>query len=165
MTSTSPYVVKGRSGYLIVPIVAIPVTTLGAFMYYGDALPDFCVQNAEKVAGLAALFTLVLVVVALFRRSRSVEVRGDALRYRSWLTDHTVRLGAISAVTFETEISGDSDQSTIQHYLSFWSGNDLLLRFDSSLWPRGGLSALVQRVRQSNPAARLDRDVEIYTTQ
>jgi hypothetical protein len=152
-------VVRGHSGHLIVPIIGIPALTLGAFTYYRDTLPDFCMENAEKIIGLAALLVAALCIAALFRKSRSVELRGDRLIYKSWLGTRTVPLSTLSAVTFETEVSGHAEQTTTEHYLSLWSGNKVLLRFNRDLWPAQGLRDLLARLQERAPAVQLDRAV------
>jgi hypothetical protein len=107
--------------------------------------------------------TLALVIVAWFRRSRTVTFTSGWLRYRSWLTDTTIAVSRITNATFDTELSG-GDQTLTEHYLSLWSGDDLLLRFNAGSWPRDGLAALLRAIQQDNPAARLDHAVERYVT-
>jgi hypothetical protein len=160
--SHSALVVRGTSGYLAVPIIAIPAIAIGAFTYFRSHLPEFCIQNAEKILLTSALLTLALVGVAWFRRTRRIEYLSGQLRYRSWITDKAVAAAQISAATFETEISGSGDQTTTEHYLSLWSGNEAILRFNSQLWPRDGMAALLRSLREQNPKLRLDRDVEQY---
>lgn len=162
MTPQGPLIVRGTSGHLIVPIVAVPAIAVGAFTYFRDSLPEFCIENAGKILGTAALLTLVLAGVAWFRRTRRVEYAAGQLRYHSWLTDRAVPATAISAATFETELSGSGDQTTTEHYLSLWSGNVAALRFHTQLWPRDGMAALLRALREHHPALRLDRDVEEY---
>lgn len=162
MSSEQAFVVRGESGHLMVPIVAIPVITVGAFTYFRDRLPEFCLQNAEKVIAIAALFTLVLAVVAWFRKSRDVTYALGQLRYRSWLTQKAIAVSRISNITFETELAGSGDQTVTEHYLSLWSGDDVLLRFNSQLWPQKGLAAIVRRIQREHPALRTDRAVDKY---
>jgi hypothetical protein len=157
-----PLVVKGHSGYLFVPIVFIPAIAVTAFTYYRDNLPSFCIENADKVLALTGILTLALVVVALFQRSRRVELRGEDLHYHSWITDRTLRTKSITAVTFETEISGGESQSVTEHYLTLWSGDDEILRFNSQRWPHAGLRALLYALRERRPAIRMDLAVERY---
>lgn len=152
----------GQSGHLIVPIVAIPIITIGAFTYFRDHLPGFCVQNAEKVIGIAVLLTLVFLLVAWFRRSRTVAFAAGQLRYHSWLTEKSIAASQVTSMTFETELSGSADQTTTDHYLSLWSGNDLLVRFNSAHWPRDGLAPILRAIQQHNPTARIDRAVDKY---
>lgn len=155
-------IVKGHSGYLVVPILAVPVITAAAFTYYRDHLPEFCLQNAEAVIASSALFTLALAGLALFRKARHVDLRNNELRYHSWITDKTVRLSNISAVTFEAEVSGGADQTVIEHYLSLWSKDEQLLRFNASLWPREDMRKLLHRIKELEPGVRMDRDVDRY---
>lgn len=155
-------VVRGLAGYLVVPIVAIPALAVGAFGYYRDHLPEFCIENAEKVIGIALALTAVLVVAALFLRARRLEVRGGQLRYRSWLTDRTLPAASISAVTFETEVSGGPDNANVQHYLSLWSGERVVLKFNSVLWRRAELARLLRWLNDTVPGIRLDLAVERY---
>lgn len=162
MTAHGPLVVKGTSGHLAVPIVAIPAIAVGAFTYYRDHLPDFCVQNAEKILLTSALLALVLVGVAWFRTTRRVEYASGQIRYRSWITQKTVAATTVNAVTFETELSGSNDQVTMERYLTLWSGDETVLRFNSQLWPRDGMAALLRALRERNPTLRLDRAVEQY---
>lgn len=162
MSSGQSLSTHGQSGHLIVPIVAIPAITIGAFTYFRDHLPEFCVQNAEKVIGIAVLLTLVLSLVTLFRRSRKVAFAAGHLRYHSWLTDKSIAASRVTNITFETELSGSADQATTDHYLSLWSGNDLLVRFNSAHWPRAGLAPILRAIQQNNPAVRIDRAVDEY---
>jgi hypothetical protein len=155
-------VVQGHSGYLFVPIVFIPAIAVGAFTYYRDNLPSFCIENADKVLALTGIVTLALIVAALFMRSRRVELRGGELHYHSWITDRTLRTEAITAVTFETEISGGESQSLTEHYLTLWSDTDTLLRFNFQRWPRTGLRALLNALRERQPSLRMDLAVERY---
>lgn len=155
-------VVKGHSGYLFVPVVFIPAIAVGAFTFYRDNLPSFCIENADKVFALTGLVTLALIVAALFLRSRRVELRGGELRYHSWITDRTLRTEAITAVTFETEISGGESQSLTEHYLTLWSGTDTVLRFNSQRWPHSGLCALLNALQARQPSIRMDLAVERY---
>lgn len=155
-------VVRGHSGYLIVPIVAIPSAAVIAFTYYRDNLPSFCVENAEKVIGTAVLLTLVLIVVAAFLRGRRVEGRRNQLHYHSWLQHRTLNTAMISAVTFETEISGSSDSANIEHYLSLWCGKEVALKFNSRLWPQSGMSQLLRWLKERVPTLRMDLAVERY---
>lgn len=162
MTFGHPLSTHGQSGHLIVPIVAIPAITIGAFTYFRDHLPEFCVQNAEKVIGIAGLLTLVLLLVAWFRRSRTVAFAAGHLRYHSWITEKSIAASQVTNMTFETELSGSADQATTEHYLSLWSGNDLLVRFNSAHWPRNGLAPILRAIQQHNPNARIDRAVDQY---
>jgi hypothetical protein len=162
MSSEQAFVVRAESGYLTVPIVAIPVITIGAFTYFRDHLPEFCLQNAEKVIAIAALLTLVLAMVAWFRKSRNVAYASGQLRYQSWLTKKAIAVSHISNITFETELSGSGDQTVTEHYLSLWSGNDVLLRFNSQLWPQKGLAAIVRAIQREHPAVRTDHAVDKY---
>lgn len=157
-----PLLVRGKSGHLIVPIVALPAITIAAFTYFRSHLPGFCVENAEKVMLTSGLLTIGLVAVAWFRRSRRIECLAGQLRYRSWLTDKVVGAAQISAATFETEISGSADQAVAEHYLSLWSGDEPVLRLNTQLWPRDGMAALLRALREHNPALRLDLAVERY---
>ena len=163
--SQTPLVIRGNSGHLIVPIVAIPAAAAAAFGYYRDHLPEFCLENAEKVIGIAAALTLALILVARFLKSRYVVVTGDQLRYRSWFTDRTVPATAISAATFETEISGGSDNGSVEHYLTLWQGHEVALKFNSRLWPRTELGELLRRLKRSAPSVRVDLAVERYAAQ
>jgi hypothetical protein len=158
-------VVRGHSGYLIVPIVAIPAATGTAFTYYRDNLPSFCLENAEKVIGTAALLTFVLMVVAAFLRARRVEGRGNQLHYHSWLQDRAVSAATISAVTFETEVAVGSDNDNIEHYLSLWCGKEVALKFNSRLWPQSGMSQLLRWLKERVPALRMDLAVERYMSE
>lgn len=158
-------VVRGHSGYLIVPIVAIPATAVAAFTYYRDSLPSFCLENAEKVIGTVALLTLVLVVMAAFLKGRRVEGRGHQLHYHSWLQDRTVSLVTISAVTFETEVATSPDSTDVEHYLSLWCGEEIALKFNSRLWPRSGLSQLLWWLKERVPTLRMDLAVERYMSE
>lgn len=162
MTPHGPLVVKGKSGHLAVPILAISAITVGAFTYFRNHLPEFCIQNAEKILLTSILLTLILVAVAWFRRTRRVEYVSGHLRYRSWITDKTMAATAITAATFETELSGGGEQTTTEHYLSLWSGDEAVLRFNTQLWPHDGMVALLRALREHNPMMRLDRDVEQY---
>lgn len=162
MATNRPLIVTGHSGYLAVPIIAIPTITLGAFTHFRDTLPDFCLQNAEKVIAISTVLTLILAAVALFRRNRYVALRGELIEYGSWLTSKAVQASALSAVTFETEVAAGSDQTTVEHFLSLWAGHELAMRFNTSLWPRSGLATLVYRISSLNPSIRLDRAVDQY---
>lgn len=162
MTSGHSLSTHGQSGHLIVPVVAIPTITIGAFTYFRDHLPEFCVQNAEKVIGTAFLLTLAFLLVAWFRRSRTVAFAAGQLRYHSWLTDKSIAASQVTNMTFETELSGSADQTTTEHYLSLWSGNDLLVRFNSAHWPQDGLAPILRAIQQHNPTARIDRSVDKY---
>lgn len=162
MATDRPLTVTGHSGYLAVPIIAIPALTLGAFTHFRSTLPDFCLQNAEKVIAISASLTFILAAVALFRRNRHVSLRGGLVEYRSWVTSKSIQASALSAVTFETEVTASSDQTTVEHFLSLWSGHDLAMRFNTSLWPRSGLATLITRVSSLNPSIRLDRAVDKY---
>lgn len=144
------------------PIVAIPARALGAFVYFRDHLPEFCIQNAQKILITSALLTLALLGLAWFRATRRVEYVSGHLRYRSWVTDKTVAATTISAATLDTELSGKGNQTRTEHYLSLRSGNDIVLRFNLQLWPRDGLAALLHALREHNPALRLDHAVEQY---
>lgn len=155
-------VVQGHSGYLFVPALFIPLATYVAFAHYRDSLPEFCIENAEKVIGLAALVTLALAAAALFLRSRRVELHGDRLRYRSWVTDRTVAVAEITAVTLETELSGGAESHMVEHFLTLWSGDDARLRFNIARWPRDGLQDLLRALQARHPALRLDVAVERY---
>lgn len=152
----------GQSGHLIVPIVAIPAITIGAFTYFRDHLPEFCVQSAAKVIGTAVLLTLAFMLVAWFRRSRTVAFAAGQLRYHSWLTDKSIAASQVTNMTFETEVYGSEDQITTEHYLSLWSGDALLVRFNSAHWPRHGLAPILRVIQQHNPATRIDRAVDKY---
>jgi hypothetical protein len=156
----NPFVVHGHSGYLIVPIFIIPAVTSAAFGYFRETLPEFCIQNAEKVVAMAAALTLLLAVVAIFQRSRRIEVIADRLRYYSWLTDRTINVGQITAATFETELSGGDDYHMTEDYLTLWAGDDQLLRLSPQRWPREGLREILLRLRAMS--VRMDRDVERY---
>lgn len=160
--SNSPLVVRGKSGHLIVPIVGIPAITIAASTYYRSHLPDFCVQNEEKIMLISGLLTFGLVVAAWFRTSRRLECLAGQIRYRSWLTDKIVAAAQISAATFETEISGSADQNLTEHCLALWSGHEPVLRFNTALWPSDGMAALLRALREYNPALRLDLAVERY---
>lgn len=149
---------------MIVPIVGIPAITIGAFTYFRDHLPEFCLENAEKVITSAALLTLALSIVAWFRITRQVSFEAGLVRYRSWVSDRTIAASQVSNVTFETEVSAGSDQTVTEHYLSLWSGNAQLLRFNSALWPREGLARILRAIQQHNPATRFDRAVDKYIT-
>lgn len=162
MTPHDPLIVKGTTGHLVVPIVGIPAITVGAFTYFRDHLPEFCIRNAEKILLTSALLTLALVGTAWFRRTRRIEFASGQLRYRSLISDKTVDATTINAATFDTELSGGGDQTITEHYLSLWSGDAAVLRFNASLWPRDGMAALLRALREHNPALRLDRDVEHY---
>lgn len=160
----SSLTVRGRSGHLIVPIVGIPAITIAAFTYFRDHLPEFCLENAEKVIASAALLTLALSVVAWFRAARQVSFEAGLVHYRSWVSDRTIAASRISNVTFETEVSPGPDQTVTEHYLSLWSGNDRLLRFNSALWPREGMARILGAIQQHNPATRFDHAVDRYIT-
>lgn len=162
MSSEREMVVRAESGHLVVLIVAIPVITIGAFTYFRDHLPEFCLENAEKVIALAALLTLALTMLAGFRKSRSVSYASGQLRYQSWLTKKAMSVGHISNITFETELSVSGDQTLTEHYLSLWSGNEVLLRFNSQLWPQKGLVAIVRAIQREHPAVRTDHAVDQY---
>lgn len=165
MTAQEPIVVRGHSGYLIVPILAIPAATATAFTYYRDHLPSFCLENAEKVIGIAALLTLVLMAVAAFQKSRRVEARRNQLLYRSWLHDRTLNAETISAVTFETEVAPGSDTTNIEHYLTLWCGDEIALKFNSRLWPQAGMSQLLYWLKERVPSLRTDLTVERYMSE
>ena len=155
-----PFVVHGHSGYLILPIFLIPGVTFAAFGYFKDTLPEFCIQNAEKVVALSAGITLLLAVVAVFQRSRFIEVGAESFRYHSWLTDRTISVRQITAATFETELSGGADNHMTEDYLTLWAGDDELLRVSPHRWPREGLREVLSRLRAAS--VRMDRDVERY---
>jgi hypothetical protein len=165
MKALNSIVVKGHSGYLIVPIVAIPLVTGAAFFHFRDNLPAFCVENAEKVIGLSGLITLILIVVAIFQRSRSVEARGNQLRYRSWFQDRTVNTATITGVTLETEVSASEDTTSVEHYLSLWCGNRVVLKFNARLWPQPGMNILLRWLKQKVPGLRIDRSAERYMSE
>lgn len=158
----SSVVVNGHSGFMIVPIAAIPAATFAAFTYYREHLPSFCLENAEKIIAASGLLTLVLIVAALFMRSRRVEVQGDRLYYHSWFTDRKVRIESVTAVTFETEISGGDDRTLTEHFLTLWSGDDVAMRFNVQRWPRDGLRQLLRTLRERRPAIRFDLAVDRY---
>ena len=162
MIVREPFVIRGQSGFLAIPIVGIPALTLAAFTYYREHLPDFCLDNAGKVIGLSALVTVGLLLVAAFLRSRRVEVDDDSIRYHSWLTDLTLPAVAISAVTFETEVSEGSDGASVSRYLTLWSGDEIALKLNSVFWPPAGMAGLLDRLRESAPGLRMDLSVERF---
>lgn len=162
MISHGALVVRGTSGHLAVPIIAIPAIAIGAFTYFRSHLPEFCIRNAEAILLSTALLTLALAGVAWFRRTRRVECLSGQLRYRSWITDKAVAATRIDAATLETEVWGNGDQISSEQYLSLWSGNEAVFRFNSQLWPRDGMATLLRYLRERNPKLRLDRDVEQY---
>lgn len=162
MSSDRALLIRGTSGHLAVPITALPVIAIGSFTYFRDVLPGFCIQNAGKIFLATALLTSTLIAMAWFRKTRRIEYRSGQLRYRSWITDKTVAAAQLTAATFETELSGSDDQTTTEHYLSLWRGNEAVLRFNSRLWPRDDMTALLRALRETNPALRLDRDVAEY---
>lgn len=155
-------VIKGHSGHLVVPIVIIPVVAVTAFTYYRERLPSFCVENGAKVIAVSTLLTLMLAVAAWFLRSRRVELHGDRLHYHSWITDRTLRIEDVTAVTFETEISGGDGHDVIERCLTLWSGADARLRFSTQRWPQGGLRRLLCALHERRPSIHLDLDVERY---
>lgn len=165
MKMAEPIVIRGQSGYLIVPILAVPAATAVAFGLYREHLPTFCLDNAEKVIGLAALFTLALTVTAAFLRGRRLEARGGQLRYRSWLQDRLVDASSLSAVTFESEAGGGADETHVEHYLSLWNGDKVVLRFNRRLWPDAGMRQLLHWLRTRCPALHMDAAVERYLRQ
>lgn len=160
VSGETPFIVHGHSGYLIVPILLIPAVTFAAFGYFSDTLPEFCIQNAEKVMAVSAGLTLLLVIVAVFQRSRVIELGRDRLRYRSWLTDRTMNVSQITAATFETELSGGADNHMTEDYLTLWGGDEKLLRLSPQRWPRDGVREILSRLRAAS--VRMDRDVERY---
>ncbi len=161
MTSNS-FVIRGKSGHLIVPILAIPTLVILAFGYYREHLPEFCLENAEKVMGVAGLFTLLLILAAMFLKNRRVEVQGDRLRYRSWWSDRTIQSHTVTAVSFETETTEDDDGSHTEHYLSLWREKEPVLRFNTRLWASSDLIQVLNWLKKNNPAIRLDLAVERY---
>lgn len=156
------FVVRSQSGFLIIPIIGIPGLTAVAFTYYRENLPEFCLENAEMVVAVSGMFTLALIVAAGFLKSRHIEIRGDRLLYRSWLSERTLYAPMISAVTLETEVSGGSDNTSVSHYLTVWSGDEVALKFNSLLWPRDGMGRMLRWLKERIPEVRMDLAVERY---
>ncbi|HYE93749.1 MAG TPA: hypothetical protein VEA38_22140 [Terriglobales bacterium] len=151
----------GEAGYLIVPILVIPAAAATAFTYFRETLPDFCLQNAEKVLAIAGVLTAALCALALFRKSRRVELRNGWLGYRSWFTHVSVPVTTVTALTLETE-AASGDQVGVDHYLTVWAADTEVMRLDTALWPKEGLTELARALRRRLPTLRLDRDVEAY---
>lgn len=152
-------VVRGHSGYLIVPIVLVPALTAAAFTYFRDRLPEFCVENAAAVFAIVGALTLALAGVALFQRARRVELRAGRLSYHSWLGDRTIATDAITAATLETEVSGGAEHTLTESYLTLWSGGEIVARFSPQRWPEAGLRSLVVALQRARPSMQIDRAV------
>lgn len=158
---SGPFAVQGRSGYLIVPVVLVPMCAVGAPLYYKDTLPEFCVENAVKVLLAAAGFEAVLLATAAFLAGRRMVLHGATLSLHSWFSCREIAVAAISELTLQTEHSVDS--ASID-YLVFWGASGQLLRINPVYWDREALSAFVDQVGRINPQIRVARDVWRYLT-
>lgn len=158
----SAFVISGRSGYMAVPIVLLPLLTAGAYLHFRASLPEFCQRNAEMVIATVAGLTGVLLLVAAFLRGRRLEVGPETLRYRSWFGERVLAIAELSQLTFETEVSGSNDDVRVQHFLALWAGDRARLKFNTQYWARDDLQRLITHLRARQPTLQLDRDVERY---
>lgn len=153
-------VVRGHAGYLIVPILLIPSIAFGMAVYFRGQQSPLPAANAEKIVATACALALILAIVALFLRSRWIELSGGQLHYHSWFTDRRFGTDLVTAISFESDLSGSGDQTLIENHIALWSGNDPLVRLNLQRWPRDGLRALLSAIKRSNPSIRIDRAVE-----
>jgi hypothetical protein len=159
MDASSPLIVQGRTGHLLIPIVTIPCCAIGAALYYKDVLTDFCDQNAVKVIAAAVALDVLLLFWAMFLASRRMRILGQKLAFSSWFSDREIAIDEISDLTCQTDHSVDS--ASID-YVVLWGASGPLLRINPALWDRTALTALLRRLVELNAQIRVSREAYPY---
>jgi hypothetical protein len=156
MDNNLPLTVRGRAGYLIVPMLAIPLCAISAALYYQRTLTGFCVENAIKVIASAVVLDLLLFVGAIFLCSRRMTITGESLTHHTWFSHREVSISEISDVTRQTDHSIDSASV---NYIVLWSSSGPVFKINPLLWDRTALQALLGRMLRLNPSIQVARDV------
>jgi len=158
--------VQGHSGYLAVPIFLIPALAFVAFFYFSDNLPEFCLTNANMVLLTIGGVVAVLLLMAAYLRTRRLQLQNGMLSYVSWFRRTAFGVAVITDMTVETEAAVSSDSAPYtSHHLTFWRGDEELLRLNLDYWRGEPLRQLVHQLVQMNPAIKSDRDVRRYAEQ
>lgn len=151
--------VDGRGGLLFVPFIIIAACAIGAPMYYSDVLPEFCVQNAEKVIATVVAFEFGLLLGVAFLRGRKIILNENVLMYSSWFSDARIRVDTLTDLTLQADHSHDSGTT---YYLTFWRATESVLRINPLFWDRASLSVLLRQLIERRPAIHVSPEVRPY---